>query len=130
MKRWIALSIVIIILAGGLLFLKRTAIDPSDFTGEWYGAEDGQLYRFHEGLIECPENTHKDRGDFGGAYFFCGDRVILFTIESDSVSQVRELYLAGEPKGEFLCESPDGTGRIVFSRSNIALQPEEFDGSE
>ena len=122
MKRWIALGIILVVLLAGGLFLQRTAVDPGDFTGEWYGAGDGRLYRFHEGIINCPEDTHTEETDFCGAYFFCGDRMILFTVEPDGVSQIRELYPTGEPKGEFLSESPDGNGRIVFSRSNIAAQ--------
>ena len=47
MKRWIALGIVLLILIGGGCLLARTAVDPADYTGSWYGAEDGQLYRFH-----------------------------------------------------------------------------------
>lgn len=124
MKRWIALGIVLAALAAGLFFLGKTAIDPGAYTGEWYGAEDGRLYHFYEGIITCPEDTHAAGEDFCGAYFFCGNRVILFVADPGGTSQVRELYPAGDPKGEFLCEDPDGTGRIAFSRSNIALQAE------
>ena len=130
MKRWIALGIVLVALAAGVLFLNRTAIDPGAYTGEWYGAEDGRLYRFHEGMIECPEDPHREASDFCGAYFFCRDRVVLFTVSEEGVSQVRELYPAGEPRGEFLCENPEGTGRIVFSRCNLAAQAETIDGKE
>ncbi len=120
MKRWIALGIVLLILIGGGCLLARTAVDPADYTGSWYGAEDGQLYRFHEGIITGPSN---DQGDgFCGAYAFCKDHVLLFTVSPDGESRLKELYPAGNPKGEFLSESADGTGRIVFSRSNIAAQ--------
>ena len=47
MKRWIALGIVLLILIGGGCLLARTAVDPADYTGSWYGAEDGQLFFRH-----------------------------------------------------------------------------------
>ena len=122
MKRWIALGIVLCILIAAGCLLTRTAIDPADYTGDWYGAEDGRLYRFREGVISCPEDTRDSEDDFSGAYLFCKDHVLLFTVSPDGHSQLRELYPAGEPEGEFLCESADGAGRIVFSRSNIAAQ--------
>lgn len=116
MKRWIALGIAFIAILAGVFFLRRTAIDPGDFTGEWYRVEDGRLYRFQEGIIDCPE----DASDFCGAYFFCRDRILLFMVAPSGESRLCELYPAGEPKGEFLSESPDGSGRIVFSRSSLA----------
>ena len=120
MKRWIALGIVLLILIGGGCLLAQTAVDPADYTGSWYGAEDGQLYRFHEAIITRPSNHQGD--GFCGAYVFCKDHVLLFTVSPDGESRLKELYPAGNPKGEFLSESADGAGRIVFSRSNIAAQ--------
>ena len=120
MKRWVALGIVLIVLIAGICLLGQTAVDPADYTGDWYGAEDGRLYRFREGIISCPEEGQAD--GFCGAYIFCADRVLLFTADPDGQSSLKELYPAGEPKGEFLSESADGAGRIVFSRSNIAAQ--------
>ena len=122
MKRWIALAIVLLILIGGGCLLAQTAIDPADFTGNWYGAEDGRLYQFHEGIILCPEEAQGEGDGFCGAYLFCKDSILLFTASPDGESKVRQLYPAGEPRGEFLSETADGAGRIVFSRSNIAAQ--------
>ena len=122
MKRWIALGIVLLILIGGGCLLARTAVDPEDFTGCRSGAEDGQLYRFREGIITGPADIQGTGDGFCGAYVFCGDRILLFTVSSDGQSKLKELYPAGEPKGEFLSETADGAGRIVFSRSNIAVQ--------
>ena len=51
MKRWMALGIVLAVLIAGCCLLLQTAVDPADFTGSWYGAEDGRLYQFHEGII-------------------------------------------------------------------------------
>ena len=122
MKRWIVFAIVIVLFISIFALLAQKAIDPADFTGEWYGAEDGRLYRFREGIITGPADTQGAGGGFYGAYVFCGDRILLFTVSSDGQSGLKELYPAGEPKGEFLSETADGTGRIVFSRSNIAAQ--------
>ena len=122
MKRWIVFAIVIILFISIFALLTQKAMDPADFTGEWYGAEDGRLYRFREGIITGPADTQGAGDGFYGAYVFCGDRILLFTVSSDGQSGLKELYPAGEPKGEFLSETADGTGRIVFSRSNIAAQ--------
>ena len=122
MKRWIGLGIVLFILIGGGWLLARTAVDPADYTGDWYGAEDGRLYRFREGIITSSEVEGEAASAFSGAYLFCRDRVLLFTVSPEGESVLKELYPAGEPKGEFLSESADGAGRIVFSRSNIAAQ--------
>ena len=122
MKRWVALGIVLLILIGGGCLLARTAVDPADFTGIWSGAEDGRLYQFREGIITSPEDVQGAGDGFCGAYLFCKDRILLFTVSPEGESRLKELYPAGNPKGEFLSESADGAGRIVFSRSNIAAQ--------
>ena len=122
MKRWIVFAIVIVLFISIFALLAQKAIDPADFTGEWYGAEDGRLYRFREGIITGPADTQGAGDGLYGAYVFCGDRILLFTVSSDGQSGLKELYPAGEPKGEFLSETADGAGRIVFSRSNIAAQ--------
>ena len=127
MRRWVALGIVVIVLLAGLCLLGQTAIDPAEFAGDWYGAEDGRLYQFRDGIITCPQDSQSAQGSFSGAYSFCADRVLLFTIDPGGQSRLRELYPAGEPKGEFLCESADGVGRIHFSRSNIAEEAETSD---
>ena len=122
MKRWIVFAIVIILFISIFALLTQKAMDPAEFTGEWYGAENGRLYRFREGIITGPSDTQGSGDGFCGAYVFCGNRILLFTVSSDGQSKLKELYPAGEPKGEFLSETADGTGRIVFSRSNIAAQ--------
>ena len=119
MKRWIALGIILTALIAGVFFLQQTAIDPGDFTGEWYRAEDGKRYCFREGVIEDPE----EQAGFGGAYVFSRNKVLLFTVDPSGESRICELYPAGEPKGEFLSESPDGKGRIVFSRDKLTDTP-------
>ena len=122
MKRWIGLGIAVLMIVAGCCLLGQTAVNPEDFTGSWYGAEDGRLYQFHEGIITCPEDIHGLEGDFCGAYFFCKDRILLFTMDPSGQSRLKELYPAGNPRGEFLSERADSSGRIVFSRSNIAAQ--------
>lgn len=118
MKRWIALAVALIGLLIGFFILGSTAVDPELFTGEWYSAADGKLYHFSEGVITCTDRTQKG-ADFCGAYFFCGNRILLFTVDPSGVSQLRELYPGGEPRGEFLCESAAGSGRIYFSRTML-----------
>ena len=122
MKRWIGLGIILTALIVGGCLLSQKAVDPADFTGDWYGAEDGRLYQFHEGIISRLEGTREAEDGFCGAYLFCKDRILLFTVNSDGESKLMELYPAGDPKGEFLCETADGAGRILFARSNIAAQ--------
>lgn len=117
MKRWIGLGLVVTLLAGGICLLGNTAIDPGQFIGDWYGAADGQRYRFQEGIIICPEDG---TSEMRGAYQFCGDRILLFIRDTNGNSQVWELYSTGEAKGEFLCDNPGGKGRILFSRSKIS----------
>lgn len=118
MKRWIALAVALAGLLIGFSILGSTAVDPELFTGDWYSAADGKLYHFGDGIITCTENTQKG-ADFYGAYFFCGNRILLFTVDNSGVSQLRELYPGGEPRGEFLCESAAGSGRIYFSRTTL-----------
>ena len=122
MKRWIGLGIILTALIVGGCLLSQTAVDPADFTGDWYGAEDGRLYQFHEGIISSPADTRGAEDGFCGAYLFCKDRILLFTVNPNGESKLMELYPAGDPKGEFLSETADGAGRIVFARSNIAAQ--------
>lgn len=122
MRRWVALGIVVLFLITGGCLLARTAVCPTDFTGDWYGAEDGRRYQFREGIITSPEADNGAEADFSGAYTFCKDHILLFLVDPQGESKVKTLYPAGEPKGEFLSESADGAGRIVFSRSNIAAQ--------
>ena len=119
MKRFIAVGSILIILIGAGWLLSRPVIDPQEYTGRWYGAEDGKAYLFREGIIT--EGAQEDEG-FQGAYLFCKDRILLFTVSPDGNSKLRELYPAGGPKGEFLSEGADGTGSIVFARRNIAAQ--------
>lgn len=122
MKRWVALGIVLLVVIAGICLLGQTAIDPGAYTGAWYGAEDGRLYQFHEGIITSQSAALETGDSFCGAYLFCRDSILLFTVSPDGESSTKQLYPAGEPKGEFLCDSAEGTGRIVFSRSNIAAQ--------
>lgn len=50
MKRWIPIGVVLVllILAFGLC---ATAWNPGEFSGDWYCAETGELFRFQDGLV-------------------------------------------------------------------------------
>ena len=52
MKRWIPIGVVLVllILAFGLC---ATAWNPGEFSGNWYCAETGELFRFQDGLVSC-----------------------------------------------------------------------------
>ena len=52
MKRWIPIGVVLVllILAFGLC---ATAWNPGEFSGDWYCAETGELFRFQNGLVAC-----------------------------------------------------------------------------
>ena len=90
MKRWIGLGIILTALIVGGCLLSQTAVDPADFTGDWYGAEDGRLYQFHEGMITNPETAQGAEDAFCGAYLFCRDRILLFTTDAQGQGQLRE----------------------------------------
>ena len=120
MKRLTLIGLALAVVLGGVFYLQRTAVAPELYTGSWYRVEDGKQYRFQEGII-APVGA---QGEFAGAYTFCADKIVLFIKEPTGTSRVCELYPAGEPKGEFLCEGSAEKGRIVFSRTNLeATQP-------
>ena len=55
MKRYSFFGFIILLLfliAG----LGRTAIEPDQFTGQWYSADDQNIYLFQEGLVYCSEH--------------------------------------------------------------------------
>lgn len=115
MKRLIAIGLALAVVLGGIFYLQSTAIEPELYTGDWYRVEDGKQYRFHEGVI-APADAE---GEFAGAYTFCADKIVLFLKDPAGSSRVCELYPAGEPRGEFLCEGSAEKGRIVFSRNSL-----------
>ena len=119
MKRWMPLGIVLITVMILAYCLSGTAIDPVNFTGEWYSADDASLYIFRDGISTC-ENHHiafSDRAIISGAYSFCKDSAAVFAIGVDGLETVNQLYLVRNSSGDALCESRDGSGRIFFYRT-------------
>ena len=47
------LLIIVIIIVG----LCQAAMDPADFSGQWYASESQSLYLFQEGIIYCAKNV-------------------------------------------------------------------------
>ena len=117
MRRWLSLGIITILLLV-LCLLGRTAIDPEDFTGEWYSPQDQTVYRFREGIIDCPKRSIplSDGEGFSGAYAFSRDSIVLFTVGEQGTGQVLELYLIENGKESLLCDRKDGSGAIYFAR--------------
>ena len=118
MKKWLLFGIAVIIVIS-IAFLGQPAVDPEDFTGQWYSTNGQTIYRFQNGIIQCDKHSVaiNNGSTFSGAYIFSGKSVTLFAMGVDGLETVKELYLI-ENKEEFLlCERPDGTGTIYFVRS-------------
>ncbi len=119
MKRWLLLGIAIITVAM-IAFLGQPAVDPEDFTGEWYSASGQHIYLFQNGIIHCEQNSVAlaDGSTISGAYIFAGKSVALFARGVDGLETVKEIYLVEHKDELLLCENPDGTGTIYFVRHN------------
>ena len=119
MKKWLLCGIAAIMVAV-ITFLGQTAVDPEDFSGEWYSASGQQIYRFHNGIIYCDQYfvTLSDGSRISGAYSFSGNSVSLFALGIDGLESVKDLYLVENKDESFLCERKDGPGKIYFARHN------------
>ncbi len=119
MKRVAVICIVLFIIC---IFtgLSRTALDPEDFSGLWYTAEDQRAYSFQEGLIFCSKQYPGISGveSIRGAYWYCKDSVILFAKGIEGLETEKELYLIYNGDMSCLCENKDGSGKIYFIRYN------------
>ena len=113
MKRWIVPGVGIGILLL-LLGLFSTAWNPGNFTGNWYSAPDGTLYRFQEGLISR-EETGIPKG-MCGAYCFDRNSVAVFADGVPGLEEPARLYLVRKKGGDRLCEGKDGSGKTFFCR--------------
>ena len=94
MKRWIPIGVVLVlvILAFGLC---ATAWNPGEFSGDWYCAETGELFRFQDGLVSC-EQHNLLTGTIDamcGAYCFDRDSVTVFSLGVAGLENPRQLYL-------------------------------------
>ena len=118
MKRWgIAAAVVLL---GIFCALNQTAMDPADFTGDWYSSREQCIYHFRNGLISCPKYPImiSDGDSISGAYVFSGKSVLLFAEGIEGLETEREVYLIETEDESLLCEKPDGTGQIYFVRDN------------
>lgn len=119
MRRWL-LFVFAIITVAFIAILGQPAVDPEDFTGEWYSAGGQQIYRFHNGLIHCEKGSVPlgDGSTISGAYIFSGKSVAVFAVGIDGLETVKEIYLIENKEESLLCENEDGTGTIYFVRHN------------
>lgn len=117
MKRWgIAAAVVLL---GIFCALNRTAMDPADFTGDWYSSYEQCIYHFQDGLIYCPKYPiMSDNAPISGAYVFSGKSILLFAKGIQGLETEREVYLIETKEESLLCENSDGTGQIYFVRDN------------
>lgn len=117
MKKRLLLGIAVITVVL-IAFLGRPAVDPEDFTGEWYSASGQHIYRFQNGIIHCLQNSIPldDGSNFSGAYIFSGKSVTVFAVGVEGLDTVQELYLVENKEEALLCEREDGTGEIYFVR--------------
>lgn len=119
MKR-LAISAATLLLLTVLHILSQPALDPEDFSGEWYSCQEQCTYTFQEGLIYCENYPVPVSGSeyISGAYSFSGKTVYLFAEGIDGLETAKELYLIQNREGSLLCENDDGTGEIFFVRDS------------
>ena len=119
MKRKVTIGAVIAALICVCIALNAKILEPTDFTGAWYRAEDGMLYIFEDGIIECAgkEIIVLDNAVFSGAYSFAKDKAAIFVADDHGVGEVVELHLIRKATGDMLCERRDGNEIIWFCRN-------------
>ena len=119
MRKWLFLGLAIIAVAL-IAFLGQPAIDPEDFTGDWYSVDGQHVYRFRNGIIHCEQHFVElgDGSSFSGAYSFSGKSIQLFAIGVDGLESQKELYLVEHKEESLLSDRPDGKGAIYFVRHN------------
>ena len=119
MKRKVIFGAVITALIYVCIALNAKILKPTDFTGAWYRAEDGMLYIFEDGIIECAEKEIiiLDNAVLSGAYSFAKDKAAIFVVDDHGVGEVVELYLIHDHKGDMLCERVNGKSIVWFCRN-------------
>lgn len=119
MKRKVIFGAVITALICVCIALNAKILEPTDFTGAWYRAEDGMLYIFEDGIIECADKEIivLDNAVFSGAYSFAKDKAAIFVVDDHGVGEVVELYLVRKSDGDVLCERKDGNKIVWFCRN-------------
>lgn len=115
-----AIICIVILICVLIVGLSQTAVDPEDFTGEWYSAEDQSLYFFQEGLIYSSKHPIglSAKEPISGAYSYCKNTIFLFAVGMDGLEKERELYLIQHNDSSYLCENEDGSGKTYFIRYN------------
>ena len=119
MKRKAVFGAIITALICVCIALNTRILEPTDFTGAWYRAEDGILYIFEDGIIECADKDIivLDDAVFSGAYSFAKDKAAIFVVDDHGVGEVVELYLVRKSDGDVLCERKDGNKIVWFCRN-------------
>ena len=127
MKRKAIFGAVITALICVCIALNAKILEPTDFTGAWYRAEDGMLCIFEDGIIECADKEIivLDNAVFSGAYSFAKDKAAIFVVDDQVVSEVVELYLVHKSDGDILCEHKDGSEIVWFCRNRESTDNEK-----
>ena len=117
MKRWaIPAAILLLIVCA----LSQPAMDPEDFSGQWYSSREQCIYLFRGGIIYCRKYPIllSEEASISGAYTFSGESVYLFAEGIEGLESPRELFLVEHKEESLLCENKDGSGQIFFVRDN------------
>lgn len=116
MKRWWIPFIGLIFIA--ISILSCTAVDPENYSGQWYSSCEQCTYLFSNGLIYCQKYPIpvSEADTISGAYMFAGKTIFLFAEGIDGLENPRELFLVKKNEESLLCENKDGTGQIFFAR--------------
>ena len=119
MKRKVIIGAVIAALICVCIALNAKILEPTDFTGAWYRAEDGMLYIFEDGIIECADKEIivLDNTVFSGAYSFAKAKAAIFVVDDRGVGEVVELRLIHDHNGDMLCERVNGKSIVWFCRN-------------
>ena len=119
MKRKGIIGAVIAALICVCIALNSKIVDPAAYTGAWYRADDGVLYIFENGIIECADKEIiiLDDAVFSGAYSFAKNKAAIFVVDDHGVGEVVELHLVRKSDGDMLCERRNGKEIIWFCRN-------------
>ena len=119
MKRKGIIGAVIAALICVCIALNCKIVDPATYTGAWYRADDGVLYIFENGIIECADKEIiiLDDAVFSGAYSFVKNKAAIFVVDDHGVGEVVELHLVRKSDGDMLCERVNGKSVVWFCRS-------------
>lgn len=114
MKYVLPFLILFLVITG----LCQPVVDPQNYTGLWYSADDQTVYLFQNGLIYCTKHAVpiSDTDFVSGAYFYYKNSVLLFANGVEGLEAEKEVYWVQNDDGSFLCENKDGSGEIYFIR--------------